>query len=163
MKKRQRFYFILFVLGCLGLAVGLALFALRDNISFFYSPKEIAAYRMAGDPRIAADKVFRLGGLVKEGTVSKDDQSAIVRFVVTDSAAEIAVEYQGIVPDLFREGQGVVAMGRMNDAGVFVADELLAKHDENYMPPEVAKALKDAHEAGVQEMQNAAQNGEGAR
>ena len=157
MKKRQRLYFILCVLGCLGLAVGLALFALRDNISFFYSPKEIAAYRMAGDPRIAAGKVFRLGGLVKDGTVEKDDQSAIIRFVVTDRAEEVAVEYQGIVPDLFREGQGVVAMGRLNDAGVFVADELLAKHDENYMPPEVAKALKDAHDAGVQNMREAAQ------
>lgn len=156
MKKRQRFYFILFVLGCLGLAVGLALFALRDNISFFYSPKEIAAYRMAGDPRIVAGKTFRLGGLVKEGTVEKDDQTATVRFVVTDVADEIAVEYHGIVPDLFREGQGVVAMGRLNNAGVFVADELLAKHDENYMPPEVARALKGAHEQGVKDMQEAA-------
>lgn len=153
MKKRQRFYFILFVLGCLALAVGLALFALRDNISFFYSPKDIAAYRMAEDPRIAAGKAFRLGGLVKDGSVENDDEAATVRFVVTDGAGEIAVEYHGIVPDLFREGQGVVAMGRLNDAGVFVADELLAKHDENYMPPEVAKALQDAHEAGVKDMQ----------
>ncbi len=153
MKKRQRLYFILFVLGCLGFAIGLSLYALRDNISFFYSPKEIAAYRLAGDPRLAAGKPFRLGGLVKTGTVAKDDQIAVVRFTVTDGAEEINVEYHGIVPDLFREGQGVVAMGSLNDAGVFIADELLAKHDENYMPPEVAKALKQAHEDGVKSMQ----------
>lgn len=152
MKKRQRLYFILFVLGCLGLAIGLSLYALRDNISFFYSPKEIAAYRMANDPRIAAGKLFRLGGLVKTGTVVKDDKIATVRFTVTDGAEDMDVEYHGIVPDLFREGQGVVAMGSLNNAGVFVADELLAKHDENYMPPEVAKALKQAHEDGVKSM-----------
>lgn len=155
MKKKQRLYFILFVLCCLGFAVGLSLYALRDNISFFYSPKEIAAYRMAADPRIAAGKAFRLGGLVKTGTVSKDDKTAVVRFTVTDGADDIAVEYRGIVPDLFREGQGVVAMGRLNDNGVFMADELLAKHDENYMPPDVAKALKQAHEDGVQSVREA--------
>lgn len=151
MKKKQRLYFILFVLGCLGFAVGLSLYALRDNISFFYSPKEIAAYRLANDPRIATGKTFRLGGLVKAGTVEKIEET--VRFTVTDGAADVDVQYRGIVPDLFREGQGVVAMGRLNDAGLFVADELLAKHDENYMPPEVAKALKQAHEDGVKSMQ----------
>jgi len=150
MKKKQRLYFILFVLGCLGVAVGLSLYALRDNISFFYSPKEIAAYRSANDPRIAAGKTFRLGGLVKTGTVVKD--GAVVRFTVTDGAADMDVEYHGIVPDLFREGQGVVAMGSLSDGGVFAADELLAKHDENYMPPEVARALQQAHEDGVKSM-----------
>jgi cytochrome c-type biogenesis protein CcmE len=151
MKKKQRLYFILFVLASLGCAVGLSLYALRDNLSFFYSPKEVAAYLAVEDPRVAAGRRFRLGGLVKTGTVEKTGET--VRFTVTDGAAERQVQYRGIVPDLFREGQGVVAMGRLNEAGVFVAEELLAKHDENYMPPEVAKALQQAHEEGVKSMQ----------
>lgn len=152
MRKRQRLYFILFVLGCLSLAVGLSLYALRENISYFYSPQEVAAYRMAGDPRIAPDKVFRLGGLVLAGSVQTDETTTRISFTVTDGAAEQAVVYKGLLPDLFREGQGVVAMGSLDDGGVFVAKELLAKHDENYMPPEVAKALQDAHEKGLSGM-----------
>ena len=156
MRKRQRLYFILFVLACLSAAVGLSLYALRDNISYFYSPKEIAAYRMAGDPRIATDKVFRLGGLVVADSLHKDNATTRISFTVTDGAAGQPVVYEGLLPDLFREGQGVVAMGSLNDDGVFVAQELLAKHDENYMPPEVAKALKDAHEDGKADMQGGA-------
>lgn len=156
MKKRQRLYFILFVLGCLSLAIGLSLYALRDNISYFYSPKDIAAYRMAGDRRIGTDKVFRLGGLVLAGSLQKDDAAARIYFTVTDGVAEQPVVYKGILPDLFREGQGVVATGSLNDANVFVAKELLAKHDENYMPPEVAKALQDAHEKGSAAMKDTA-------
>ena len=139
MKKNQRLKFIVFILVCLSAAVGLALYALRDNVSFFYSPMEIAQH-----PELTAGHKFRLGGLVEKGTLKKRDNSLAVSFTVTDEVKEIPVEYSGILPDLFREGQGVVATGSLNDKGVFVATELLAKHDEKYMPPEVAKSLEKA-------------------
>ena len=148
MKKRQRLYFVLFVLLSLGSAVGLALYALRDNLSYFYSPREVVAMRAADDPRAAPGRSFRLGGLVEDGSVVRDTSDAKTSFSVTDGAARITVHYKGILPDLFREGQGVVATGALDDAGDFAARELLAKHDENYMPPEVARALKQAHEDG---------------
>lgn len=148
MKKRQRLYFVIFILLSLSGAVGLSLYALRDNISYFYSPREIAHMRMAGDVRVAAGQRFRLGGLVEEGSVVKSTQEAKTSFSVTDGDARITVHYTGILPDLFREGQGVVATGAIGDNGDFKASELLAKHDENYMPPEVAKALKQGHEEG---------------
>lgn len=137
MKKNDRLKFILFVLACLGLAVGLALYALKDNIAFFYTPHEIAAH-----PELTPGHTFRLGGLVKKGTVRKRDLTTL--FTVTDDLKDMKVEYTGILPDLFREGQGVVATGALNDKGVFIATELLAKHDENYMPPELAKSLERA-------------------
>ncbi len=152
MKKRQRLYFVLFVLCALGGAVALSLYALRDNISFFYSPRDIVAMEAAGDPRMAAGKTFRLGGLVVEGSVVKSTQETKTSFVVTDGDATLQVHYIGILPDLFREGQGVVATGMLMADGSFAASELLAKHDENYMPPEVAKALKQGHEDGKARM-----------
>lgn len=148
MKKRQRLYFVIFILLSLSGAVGLSLYALRDNISYFYSPREIAHMRTAGDLRVAVGQRFRLGGLVEEGSVVKSTQEAKTSFSVTDGDARITVHYTGILPDLFREGQGVVATGAIADNGDFKASELLAKHDENYMPPEVAKALKQGHEEG---------------
>lgn len=148
MKKRQRLYFVIFVLLSLSGAVGLSLYALRDNISYFYSPREIAQMRTSGDTRVAVGQRFRLGGLVEEGSVVKSTQEAKTSFSVTDGDARITVHYTGILPDLFREGQGVVATGTIGDNGDFKASELLAKHDENYMPPEVAKALKQGHEEG---------------
>lgn len=148
MKKRQRLYFVIFVLLSLSGAVGLSLYALRDNISYFYSPREIAQMRASGDARVAVGQRFRLGGLVEEGSVVKSTQEAKTSFSVTDGDARITVHYTGILPDLFREGQGVVATGTIGDNGDFKASELLAKHDENYMPPEVAKALKQGHEEG---------------
>lgn len=148
MKKRQRLYFVLFVLCALGGAVALSLYALRDNIAFFYSPRDIAAMKAASDPRMAEGKTFRLGGLVEEGSVVKSMQETKTSFVVTDGDATLQVHYTGILPDLFREGQGVVATGTLSADGSFTARELLAKHDENYMPPEVAKALKQGHEDG---------------
>lgn len=148
MKKRQRLYFVIFILLSLSGAVGLSLYALRDNISYFYSPREIAHMRTAGDVRVAPGQRFRLGGLVEEGSVVKSTQEAKTSFSVTDGDARITVHYTGILPDLFREGQGVVATGAIADNGDFKASELLAKHDENYMPPEVAKALKQGHEEG---------------
>jgi cytochrome c-type biogenesis protein CcmE len=136
-KKKQRLQFALFILTCLGLAVGLALYALKDNIAFFYSPMEVAQHS-----ELTPGHTFRLGGLVKKGTMKKRDM--IVTFTITDEVKELKVEYTGILPDLFREGQGVVATGSLNDKGVFVATEMLAKHDEKYMPPEVAKSLERA-------------------
>jgi cytochrome c-type biogenesis protein CcmE len=136
MKKQQRFRFILFIMACLSLSVGLALYALRDNMSLFFSPHEVK------EKKIEAGRVFRLGGLVLQGSLEKRSDDLSVSFTVTDLKDEIRVEYKGILPDLFREGQGVVATGSMNAEGVFVATEMLAKHDEKYMPPEVAKALK---------------------
>jgi cytochrome c-type biogenesis protein CcmE len=140
MKKNQRLKFIVFILVCLSAAVGLALYALQDNISFFYSPMELAKH-----PELShSGHVFRLGGLVEKGTLKKRTDNLAITFTITDEVKEVQVEYTGILPDLFREGQGVVATGSLNDKGVFVATELLAKHDEKYMPPEVAKSLEKA-------------------
>ena len=122
-------------LGVLALAVGLVLMALRDSIVFFHTPSEVAQGKIGPGQR------FRLGGLVKAGSLSRA-AGAEVGFVVTDTAADIKVVYRGVLPDLFREGQGVVAEGRMEPGGLFRADTVLARHDETYMPPEVAKALK---------------------
>jgi len=120
----------------LAVALGLILFALNDQIVFFQSPTDIASKAIPQGQRI------RLGGLVEEGSVVRAD-NAQVRFRVTDTANAVAVTYKGILPDLFREGQGVVTEGVLNAEGTFVADSVLAKHDENYMPKEVADALKD--------------------
>jgi cytochrome c-type biogenesis protein CcmE len=120
--------------GVFGLAVILLLFALSDSVTFFYSPSDLQAKQVQTGQRI------NLGGLVETGSLDKTE-AGVVRFFVTDGAARMAVRYQGVLPDLFREGQGVVATGRVQGAE-FVAASVLAKHDENYMPPEVAKALK---------------------
>jgi cytochrome c-type biogenesis protein CcmE len=130
--KRLTFVFVAGVL--LASAVALMLVAFEENIVFFHSPTDIV------EKKVPTDRRMRIGGLVKEGSVKKGDD-AVVNFQVTDLSNTIAVTYRGILPDLFREGQGVVAEGRLTD-GVFKADEVLAKHDENYMPPEVADALK---------------------
>jgi cytochrome c-type biogenesis protein CcmE len=136
MKKKQRLRFVLFILASLSASTGLALWALKDNVSFFFAPREVK------EKHIAPGRSFRLGGLVKQGSLQKRGGDLSVSFVVTDLKDDITVEYAGILPDLFREGQGVVAKGSMDARGVFVATELLAKHDEKYMPPEVARALK---------------------
>jgi cytochrome c-type biogenesis protein CcmE len=135
MKKRQRLTFVLLILGSLALSAGIALYALRDNVSFFRTPSEARAQN------IPAGRAFRLGGLVEKGSVRKRAADLTVAFTVTDMTEEMKVEYKGILPDLFREGQGVVATGSLDQRGVFVATTLLAKHDEKYMPPEIAKHL----------------------
>ena len=134
-RKHKRLTFVIIALALVGLATGLILFALGDGVSLFHSPTDIANKQPGPDQRL------RLGGLVEEGSVVREEGSALVRFVVTDLENTVAVSYEGLLPDLFREGQGIVAEGRMQN-GVFVASEVLAKHDENYMPPEVADALK---------------------
>jgi cytochrome c-type biogenesis protein CcmE len=134
--KRKRLWLLVASLGALAVAVALVLDALNDNLVFFYSPSQVAAKHVAPERR------FRLGGLVEVGSVKKNGQE--VRFTVTDTHQSVQVVYRGLLPDLFREGQGVVAEGALGPDGVFVAREVLAKHDENYMPPEVAKAIKEA-------------------
>jgi cytochrome c-type biogenesis protein CcmE len=135
-RRRQRLAIVVLGLVMLGAAAALVLTQLQDNIVFFRSPSEV----LSGGG--AAERRLRLGGLVEENSVARDADGG-VRFRVTDLAATVPVTYRGILPDLFREGQGVVVEGRMRE-GVFIADTVLAKHDENYMPPEVAQALKDS-------------------
>jgi cytochrome c-type biogenesis protein CcmE len=134
-RKQRRGILIGTCLAVLGVAVGLVLFAMRDTIVFFYSPSDVTEMNIAPGTR------FRLGGLVEEGSVVRGEGTTI-RFVVTDQAKTLPVAFTGVLPDLFREGQGVVAEGMLEPDGVFRADAVLAKHDENYMPPEVAKKLK---------------------
>jgi cytochrome c-type biogenesis protein CcmE len=134
--KRKRLWLLIGSLCVLGAATALVLTALSDNLVFFYSPTEIAAKHPGPDRRL------RVGGLVEQGSVKKDGPE--VRFVVTDLDKTISVVYRGVLPDLFREGQGVIAEGTLGADGIFTAHEVLAKHDEKYMPPEVAKALKDS-------------------
>ncbi len=134
-RKQRRLALIGTGVGVLALAAVLVLNAMRDSIVFFNSPSDIAEKRLGPDTRI------RLGGLVKPGSLTRGDNQAI-RFAVTDGNREIPVAYTGALPDLFREGQGVVAEGKLDTAGLFRADTILAKHDERYMPKEVADALK---------------------
>ncbi|WP_425054252.1 cytochrome c maturation protein CcmE [Pseudomonas abyssi] len=136
--RKKRLILILLVLLGVGAAVALALSALRENINLFYTPTQIANGEVPEGARI------RAGGMVVDGSVKRSSDSLDVRFDVSDGAEAVTIAYSGILPDLFREGQGIVALGRVNAEGVLVADEVLAKHDEEYMPPEVAKAMSDA-------------------
>ena len=135
-RKQRRGAMIATAVGILSVAVFLVLFALRDTIVFFHTPKEVV------ERQIPAGKRIRLGGLVAEASV-KRGMGETVDFSITDTIKTIQVRYKGILPDLFREGQGVVAEGVLDASGRFLADTVLAKHDENYMPPEVAKSLKE--------------------
>jgi cytochrome c-type biogenesis protein CcmE len=141
-KKKRRMYVLALCAIGLGSATALTLTAFEDNLVFFRSPSDIIAERPG------PDRAFRLGGLVETGSVAREaaasGQRPLVRFRVTDGANVVTVAYQGVLPDLFREGQGVVTMGRLGVDGVFQATEVLARHDETYMPPEVADALKRA-------------------
>lgn len=141
--RHKRFGFVVFGMVALGLATWLVINALDNNLSYFFSPTEVV------ENKAPSDHLFRLGGLVKENSV-KRLEGVDVEFVVTDKAHDVKVVYSGILPDLFEEGQGVIAQGRMQSGGIFKAQEVLAKHDENYMPPEVADALNKAHVEGVQ-------------
>ncbi len=139
MKARyKRMMFIVVGLAGVGVAATLVLSALQSNINHFFSPTEVVANQA---PK---DRTFRLGGLVEVGSVQREDDGLTVHFNVTDNAEIVTVTYTGILPDLFREGEGVVAQGKLGSGGVFQADEVLAKHDETYMPPEVADALEKA-------------------
>ncbi|WP_119393066.1 cytochrome c maturation protein CcmE [Taklimakanibacter lacteus] len=135
-RKQKRAALILAGLALLGIAAGLVLYALKDTIVFFYTPSELA------EKNVQAGQRFRLGGLVEIGSIVKGGGMA-VRFDVTDTIKTITVSYQGQLPDLFREGQGVVAEGKLDASGNFIADTVLAKHDETYMPKDVADRLKE--------------------
>ncbi|MBX3617095.1 cytochrome c maturation protein CcmE [Nitrosomonas sp.] len=125
----------------LGIASVLVLNAFQSNLVFFFSPTQVVA------KEAPIGKSFRIGGLVADGSVKREDGSTTVHFAITDTAETIPVVYTGILPDLFKEGKGVVAQGKISNQGVFLADEVLAKHDENYMPPEAAEALEKAAKA----------------
>lgn len=137
-RKHRRIYFLLAAMMALAGATGLILAAFRDNVTYFYGPSDLHAQAPSVGTRL-----IRLGGVVTLGSVQHDAAGAIT-FMVGDGKAEIPVSYRGILPDLFREGQGVIAEGRINAEGLFTATTILAKHDETYMPPEVADALKRA-------------------
>ncbi|MFO1035394.1 MAG: cytochrome c maturation protein CcmE [Geminicoccaceae bacterium] len=137
LRKKQRLMLVVLALLLLGGATGLVLTALDDKVAFFVSPSDIAT------KDISPGRQFRLGGLVVAGSIVHE-QDGLVRFEVTDTAHQVPVTYKGILPDLFREGQGIVAQGQLGPDGSFVASEVLAKHDEKYMPKEVADALKSA-------------------
>ena len=128
-----------------GIAVGLtfALKALDENIMFFFTPSEVA------QGKAPKNKLFRMGGMVVDGSVSRPGDGLTAQFDLSDNEHQVTVRYTGILPDLFREGQGIIANGEIGDDGVFIAQEVLAKHDENYMPPEVAEAMKKTHESAT--------------
>ncbi len=140
--RKKRLYWILALLCGAGAAAALGLAALQQNINLFYTPSQIAAGEAPHGTRI------RAGGMVETGSLKRTQDSLALRFSVTDGARSIVVRYQGILPDLFREGQGIVVLGRLDHDGMLRADEVLAKHDENYMPPEAMHALKQAGAAG---------------
>ena len=141
--RHKRLALIAGGLAVLGLIVALVLNAFQSNLVFFFSPTQVAA------GEAPKGKAFRVGGLVKDQSLRRDADGVTLRFVITDIENDVTVAYNGILPDLFREGKGAVAQGKLGDDGLFVASEVLAKHDENYMPPEAAQALGDAHARGV--------------
>lgn len=135
-KKQQRIAMMIFILCGVALAVGLSLYGLRQNVTFFMSPSDIAA---TDERPLSGGKNVRLGGMVKEGSIMRDGMTT--RFTVTDFTHEVDVIYRGVPPDLFTENSGVVALGNIDGADIFTATQLLARHDENYMPPEVARMM----------------------
>jgi cytochrome c-type biogenesis protein CcmE len=142
-RRKKRLAMILLLVVGIGSATGLALNAFRKNLLFFFSPSQV----VAGEA--PTDHVFRVGGLVVDGSVRRQEDGLTVYFDVTDTVETIPVVYTGSLPDLFREGQGIVAMGRLDKNGAFMAEEVLAKHDETYMPPEVAEAIETAQDSLV--------------
>lgn len=145
--RRQRLILIGLMLAGMGLAVAFALKSFNENLMYFFSTTEVV------EGKAPENALFRIGGMVVDGSVDRPAESLLVRFKLTDFNKEVTVEYTGILPDLFREGQGIVAKGRLSENGVFVAEEVLAKHDENYMPPEVADSLKTQQKPSAEDSQ----------
>ena len=143
--RHRRLIYVALGLALLGVTAALVLNAFRSNLVFFYSPTQVA------DKEAPVNKTFRLGGLVEQGSLKRLPDGITVSFVVTDTGKSIPVRYKGILPDLFKEGKGVVAQGRLEPDGVFQAQEVLAKHDENYMPPEAAEAIAKAQHGQLPE------------
>lgn len=136
--RRARLSLILLMVAGVSVAAWFGLRSFNENLMFFFSTSDVIA------GKAPKDHLFRLGGMVVKGTVQRPGEGLTVKFILTDMAKEVPVEYTGILPDLFREGQGIIANGKLTENGVFVAQEVLAKHDENYMPPEVAGSMKTA-------------------
>jgi cytochrome c-type biogenesis protein CcmE len=157
--RQRRMVLVGLILLGVGTATALGLTAFKQNMLYFYSPADVVA------GKAVKDKVFRLGGMVTEGSVQREPGSMEVRFVLTDYKESVKVSYSGLLPDLFREGQGIVARGKLDGNGVFVAEEVLAKHDENYMPKDVRDTLKKQHKkpgAGAAPASSTGSSGEGA-
>ena len=140
--RKKRLALIVLMVAGVSTGVFFALKSLDENIMFFFTPTEV----MAG--KAPQDKLFRMGGMVVDGSVSRPGDGLTVQFDLTDNEQQVTVRYAGILPDLFREGQGIIARGKLNEGGVFMAEEVLAKHDENYMPPELAEALEGTGHPG---------------
>lgn len=143
--RHKRFAFIGLGLLVLAVATVLILNAFQSNLVFFFTPSQVAG------GEVPQGRSFRIGGMVEDGSLVRENDGLTVRFVVTDTAKRVPVTYKGILPDLFKEGKGAVAQGKLNADGTFVASEVLAKHDENYMPPEAAEALAKAKASGAQQ------------
>lgn len=144
MKPRQKkLMYILAGIALVGVAVGLVLYGLKDNVSLYFTPTQVV------NKEVPVGRTFRIGGLVEEGSIKRATDGLTVNFNITDTHKTFPVIYKGILPDLFKEGKGVVAQGRIEADGVMHADEVLAKHDENYMPPEAADAMKKAKAANA--------------
>lgn len=156
--RKQKLILIAAGLAVLALALTFVGIAMRNQINLYYSPTDIAS------GLASPGQTFRAGGLVVEGSVSRDEETLFAQFTVTDGAQELVMQYIGILPDLFREGQGIVAQGSLNEAGIFVADEVFAKHDENYLPAEVEESLKasghDYYQKGYSSDEKASDNSE---
>jgi cytochrome c-type biogenesis protein CcmE len=157
-KRKHRLILILFMVIGLGSAIGLMMYSLSQNIDLFMTPTQIS------NGEVRQGQTIRAGGLVVDGSVVRTDDGLQVSFAITDGAVNVTVEYEGILPDLFREGQGIVAMGKVDSRKVMIASEVLAKHDEEYMPPEVQYALDSAHKDGVENLKkNAAEKVQGSQ
>ena len=143
--RQRRLILILLMLAGVAVSAALAFRAFQSNLLYFYNPTQVVAGEAPGG------RSFRLGGMVADDSVVREEGSLTVAFVVTDFNNEVTVSYTGVLPDLFREGQGVVTRGKLDGSGQFIAEEVLAKHDENYMPPEVAEALAEAHKTQAEE------------
>ncbi len=135
--RKQRLYVVLSILFGTAMAAFLVFKGLSENINLFYSPSDLKK------EKISVDSQIRVGGMVKKDSINKESNSLRITFVITDFEEDLLITYEGILPDLFSEEAGIVAKGKINEQGIFIANEVLAKHDENYMPPEVAKTLKD--------------------
>ncbi|GAB5604959.1 cytochrome c maturation protein CcmE [Sideroxyarcus sp. TK5] len=143
--RQKRLAWILVGVALVAAAVGLVLFALKNNVSLYFTPTQVY------NKEAPQERNFRIGGMVEEGSVQRQKDGLTVHFKITDTANAMEVEYKGILPDLFKEGKGVVAQGKLNADNVFVAEEVLAKHDENYMPPEAMHAIEEAQKAKAAE------------
>ncbi|WP_017445161.1 cytochrome c maturation protein CcmE [Gayadomonas joobiniege] len=141
-RRQKRFYTIMALFAGLALTVSLVLYALSENIDLFYTPSEIINGKNETGIKPSIGQRLRIGGMVVEGSVKRDPDTLLVEFKVTDTGPEVTISYEGILPDLFREGQGIVANGHLIDSNTVEAFEVLAKHDEEYMPPELAEAMK---------------------